>query len=79
MDLKNITFKYSCPSRKFPCKHSLSLVLFLSNNDIEKIDSQDEPEWVSEWINKRKNKSENKVLLKPKKEFNLEEDKKKAK
>jgi len=28
VDLVNIAFKCSCPSRKFPCKHGLGLLLF---------------------------------------------------
>ena len=28
VDLANIAFKCSCPSRKFPCKHGLGLLLY---------------------------------------------------
>ena len=28
IDLQNLAFKCSCPSRKFPCKHGLGLFLY---------------------------------------------------
>ncbi|MBW4639863.1 MAG: SWIM zinc finger family protein [Gloeocapsa sp. UFS-A4-WI-NPMV-4B04] len=31
IDLTEIAFKCSCPSRKFPCKHGLGLLLLRSN------------------------------------------------
>lgn len=67
MDLEQTAFKCSCPSRKFPCKHGLSLVLFLSNTDFDSITVEEEPDWVKEWIDKRRKTSEKKAS-KPKKE-----------
>jgi len=76
MDLEETAFKCSCPSRKFPCKHGLSLVLFLANNDFDTVKIEEEPEWVSEWIDKRRTKTEKKTA-KPKKVFSPEDDAKK--
>lgn len=51
VDLSGPAFKCSCPSRKFPCKHSLGLLLlFASNNEFPQ---GSEPEWVNEWLQKR--------------------------
>jgi hypothetical protein len=52
IDLRNIAFKCSCPSRKFPCKHGLGLLLYKARqpNDFS-ISTM--PAWVEDWINKR--------------------------
>jgi len=52
IDLQNIAFKCSCPSRKFPCKHGLGLLL-LYTHDKASFTKSEEPDWVSEWLNKR--------------------------
>lgn len=65
IDLTNIAFKCSCPSRKFPCKHCLGLLLLYSRQP--QIFSQAEmPAWVNEWINKRSDKEEKKTEKKDK-------------
>jgi len=40
-------FKCSCPSRKFPCKHGLGLLLIYATSPISVIASE-RPAWVSE-------------------------------
>lgn len=53
VDLTNIAFKCSCPSRKFPCKHGIALLL-LSVKDATAVTANSvEPQWVQDWINKR--------------------------
>ena len=32
IDLKGPAFKCNCPSRKFPCKHAVGLMLMITNN-----------------------------------------------
>ncbi len=60
VDLLNIAFKCNCPSRKFPCKHGLGLMLFYSRQ--QKAFSQTEaPAWVTDWLNKRTEKEEKKT------------------
>jgi hypothetical protein len=60
IDFANIAFKCSCPSRKFPCKHGLGLMLFYvrKKNDFTIADA---PAWVTEWLNKRVEKEEKKI------------------
>lgn len=55
IDLRNIAFKCSCPSRKFPCKHGLGLLLYKARqpNDFA---ASTMPAWVEDWINKRAEK-----------------------
>ncbi|MGE5830553.1 MAG: SWIM zinc finger family protein, partial [Micromonosporaceae bacterium] len=50
VDLAGPAYRCSCPSRKFPCKHALSLMLMWSAGRIE--DAQP-PDWVSEWLASR--------------------------
>lgn len=59
IDLTNIAFKCSCPSRKFPCKHGLGLFLFFAQQP-DAFTQQILPEDVSAWLSKRHTKEENK-------------------
>ena len=56
VDLQNIAFKCSCPSHKFPCKHSLGL-LFLHASRPDLFMIGEEPDWVKEWLEKRAGKA----------------------
>jgi hypothetical protein len=56
VDLQNIAFKCSCPSHKFPCKHSLGL-LFLYASQPDLFTTGEEPDWVKEWLEKRAGKA----------------------
>lgn len=44
-------FKCSCPSRKFPCKHGLALLLLRAGGSVP--DAAEAPVWVSEWLASR--------------------------
>ncbi|MBL7910122.1 MAG: SWIM zinc finger family protein [Bacteroidia bacterium] len=59
VDLANIAFKCSCPSRKFPCKHGLG-VLLLYCRERSLFAAKDSPAWVKEWMDKREEKAEKK-------------------
>jgi hypothetical protein len=50
VDLSGPAYKCSCPSRKFPCKHSLGLLLLWSAGGI---DAGDPPDWASTWLSGR--------------------------
>ena len=52
VDLSGPTFKCSCPSRKFPCKHGLALLL-LKAKDASLFKTDTPPLWVSEWLGAR--------------------------
>lgn len=60
VDTNNLAFKCSCPSRKFPCKHGLGLLL-LSARQPALFQQTDEPSWVSDWLNRRTEKEEKKA------------------
>lgn len=60
MDIANIAFKCSCPSRKFPCKHSLGLLLLYTRQPDCFTTNAEMPTDVAEWLQKRQVKAENK-------------------
>jgi len=57
IDLAGPTFKCSCPSRKFPCKHGLALFLLRVQKESSFI-SNAAPAWVDEWLTSRKERAE---------------------
>ena len=52
VDLANMGYACSCPSRKFPCKHGLALML-LSATSSAALKEQTPPAWVADWLEKR--------------------------
>ncbi len=57
IDLNGPAFKCSCPSRKFPCKHGLGLMMIYVENASSFSPSEQIPESISTWLNKRKQKN----------------------
>ena len=52
VDLSDLSAKCSCPSRKFPCKHALGLLLKAAA-DPAGIATVEAPDWVQDWIARR--------------------------
>jgi hypothetical protein len=52
-DLRDLGNKCTCPSRKFPCKHSLAL-LWISAEAVLPLAPAEIPEWVSDWLKRRR-------------------------
>jgi SWIM zinc finger len=65
VDAVNIAFKCSCPSRKFPCKHGIGLLLLYARSKSD-FTSSIMPAWVAEWINKRSERQEKQAEQKEK-------------
>ena len=55
VEVEGPAFKCSCPSRKFPCKHSLGLMLLWVGGGVP---DGEEPAWVSEWLGEREARAE---------------------
>lgn len=53
------SFKCSCPSHKFPCKHGLALLL-LQASQSALFTEQQPPQWVTEWLQGRAEKAQKK-------------------
>ncbi|MBY8883895.1 SWIM zinc finger domain-containing protein [Streptomyces sp. PTM05] len=49
VDVTAPAFKCSCPSRKFPCKHALGLLLLWSQGREGGVAAAEPPDWVREW------------------------------
>jgi hypothetical protein len=60
VDLSGPAFHCSCPSRKFPCKHGLGLMLVFAAQP-GKVAEAAPPAWVTEWLAKREASAERKA------------------
>jgi hypothetical protein len=60
IDFSGPAFKCSCPSRKFPCKHSLALLLIVAQQPSALSEKEPAP-WTVEWLAKRSEKEEKKA------------------
>ncbi|MFJ8051666.1 SWIM zinc finger family protein [Streptomyces luteogriseus] len=58
-DAAGPAYKCSCPSRKFPCKHALGLLLLWAADDAAVPPGQ-EPEWAGQWTAGRRRRAEEK-------------------
>ncbi|WP_344314939.1 SWIM zinc finger family protein [Fodinicola feengrottensis] len=54
VDLTGPAYKCTCPSRKFPCKHALALLLRWSSGQVADTEI---PPWAGEWLEDRAAKS----------------------
>lgn len=59
VDLAGPSFNCSCPSRKFPCKHGLALLL-LRAQEAQRFSAGEPPAWVTEWLVSRAEKAQRK-------------------
>lgn len=57
IDPSGPTFKCTCPSRKFPCKHGLGLLLMYAEAPAS-FKETEPPVWVQEWLRTRAKKAE---------------------
>ncbi|MER6916982.1 SWIM zinc finger family protein [Streptomyces sp. NPDC000594] len=53
VDLSGPAYTCSCPSRKFPCKHALGLLLLWSAGEEEGVGAGEAPAWAREWLDGR--------------------------
>ena len=53
VDVVDIGYKCTCPSRKFPCKHALALMWRYVSDSTPFMEST-APEWVSDWLGRRR-------------------------
>jgi uncharacterized Zn finger protein len=49
-------YKCTCPSRKFPCKHTLALMWMRAETTTASTPAT-LPEWVKDWLSRRRGKS----------------------
>lgn len=56
VDLTGPAYKCSCPSRKFPCKHVLGLLMIHAEHT-QVFKTAAPPDWVSEWLDNRQKRT----------------------
>ncbi len=56
IDLSGPAYRCSCPSRKFPCKHALGLLLLWATG--EPMPDAEAPPWAAEWLTGRRERAE---------------------
>lgn len=59
VDLIGLAFRCSCPSRKFPCKHGLALLLLKAQSP-DLFHEAQSPAWVRQWLESRVEKAQKK-------------------
>ena len=63
-DASGPAYKCSCPSRKFPCKHALGLLLLWAGGDGAVPDGQ-APDWAEQWLAGRRQRAQEKRAAGP--------------
>jgi hypothetical protein len=53
LQISDLGYKCNCPSRKFPCKHSLGLMLHYSKT-AQQFATGQLPDWVNDWVTRRR-------------------------
>ncbi|MEU1651651.1 SWIM zinc finger family protein [Streptomyces pristinaespiralis] len=56
VDTTGPAYKCSCPSRKFPCKHALGLLLLWACDE-QTVPLCEVPEWADEWLSGRRSRA----------------------
>ncbi|WP_329064427.1 SWIM zinc finger family protein [Streptomyces sp. NBC_01429] len=57
VDITGPAYTCSCPSRKFPCKHALGLLLLLASDEQAVDGTAPAPGWAEEWLAKRRERA----------------------
>jgi hypothetical protein len=56
VDLTGPAYRCGCPSRKFPCKHALGLLLLWSSDGVPPADGP--ADWAREWLDQRRGRED---------------------
>lgn len=63
IDLTEPAFRCSCPSRKFPCKHGIGLLLLFAGQT-DTFSQETPPPWVADWLASRTERKEKQAAKK---------------
>ena len=63
VDLTGPAYQCSCPSRKFPCKHALALLLLWADGSVK--EGADAPDWAARWLTGRAAKAHDAAAREP--------------
>lgn len=53
VDLNGPAYKCTCPVKRFPCKHTLALLLMAAEGNPQNFGKNTQPTWVSDWLTSR--------------------------
>ena len=53
VDMTGPAYKCSCPVKRFPCKHTLALLLLAADNNATHFGKNPPPQYVTEWLDAR--------------------------
>ena len=53
VDLNGLAYKCSCPVKRFPCKHSLALLLMAAEGNSQNFGQNTPPQYVTDWLDAR--------------------------
>lgn len=56
VDMNGPAFKCSCPVKRFPCKHTLALLLMAASDDPKAFGQNTPPQYVTDWLDNRDRK-----------------------
>ncbi|MFE2110333.1 SWIM zinc finger family protein [Kitasatospora sp. NPDC059463] len=62
VELATPAYQCSCPSRKFPCKHALGLLLLWSGSPAAVPDGAEPADWAAEWLKGRQERAEQRAV-----------------
>ncbi|MFC5667424.1 SWIM zinc finger family protein [Kitasatospora misakiensis] len=65
VELATPAYRCSCPSRKFPCKHALGLLLLWSGSPGAVPDGAEPADWAADWLTERQERSEQRAERAP--------------
>lgn len=60
VDLTGPAYRCGCPSRKFPCKHALGLLLLWAGDDGSVPVRAEPPDWAGQWLTGRRERTQDK-------------------
>lgn len=60
VDTAGPAYKCSCPSRKFPCKHAVALLLLWAADEQAVPGGADAPDWAAQWLEGRRARAQEK-------------------
>lgn len=66
VELAALVSKCSCPSRKFPCKHGLALLLLYAQGH-PRFSNAERPDWATQWLESRRDRAAKKEQVAEKK------------
>ncbi|MFC4032881.1 SWIM zinc finger family protein [Streptomyces polygonati] len=65
VDVDGPAFRCTCPSRKFPCKHALGLLLLWAEGEAGPVGAAAQPDWVEQWTSARRKKEQDARVAPP--------------